>query len=186
MENIDAVITIAIFVIALIIKSNNKKLVVNNKILGKNGFSQIKQVKNGTKLEYCSAIKRGDNYLLQFIRIDNMPSISDINELAKLMKDMHYHNGIIICKARPFDRIQEHARINSIEIKTITELYRQAVDNRTIEKNAKKNDLSEEPIERFKEFDDESIRLNQTEEEPIRDFEKESLFKKLFKKPERL
>ena len=114
-----------------------------------------------------------------------MPSIQNINELASLMQKMHYHNGIIICKQRPIDRVKEHAALYSIEIKTVTELYRQIVDDRDAERRMKKEGLSEGPIERFDEFDDENIRLKE-QEEPIRDYEKEPLMKKLFKRPTRL
>lgn len=163
-------ILIFIFIIYVFWKKYGKNSKLSKEeMLKRKGFSNIEKISENVTTTYYAAIKRGDNYLISYMK-EYLPSMNSINLLAKEMKNRHYHKGILISKSVPAQNLVEYGMKNSIEVTTTFDLKNLTNTNvGTVSNNIK-------IYEEYQEIKDSG---------PIKEPSK-SFWKDFFKKPDRL
>lgn len=170
-------VIIFLFIIFYIIR---KKNISNNNItnvLTNADFQRIVKIKTTSKQTFYTAIKNGENYIIGYINNLREPTKYDLEDLAKEMKKIHYHCGILISNNINIYKFKKEAEKLGIEVKTSRELKK-------IERkyNSQKTAISNKREEKYNVYTKE----NQVEENPIKEAKGTSILSNLFKKPDRL
>ena len=153
------------FIYCMLRKASSTINVNKEEFLAQNEFSSIERIYESVTSIYYSAIKRGDNYLISYMK-EYMPSMNNVNLLAKEMKGRHYHKGVLVSLSQPQQSLIEYGKKNSIDVISVVGVAKPVTINVGTDNAIKE-------YEKYK------------EENPIQEPQK-SFWENLFKKPDRL
>ena len=134
-------------VVYIIWKKFGKNFVVSlEQALEGNDFNKIVKIKTTSTKTYYTAIKNGENYLIVNLNVIKNPDVKDIDDVAKVMEEIHYHYCILITKAAYSESIKAYAEEKEIQVM----YYWDLLNNRNKYVKIDTNSVIENVVEKIK------------------------------------